>query len=240
MNVQVNVQQEAVALYLFLEGRGFRPSIRSIARALRDQGVQFREAELRGWLSAFVKSRDATGTQMEPAGPSGTQKSLTREPLGPTRTQVDATGNHLRARDKVSLFSNQSPDGDGAVAPARPRGSRREPSVSDMAAYRILDAAFPMILDHVPDLRMTRKRWKQANKAAALDLVELSTKAEEVVDMLLVAYENPRARKYYGTITMLDKLVKHWPALQAIAQDFHADAEDLREQSVRGAFLPIL
>lgn len=70
----MNAQQEAVALWKFLEGRGFAPSVRSIGRALRDQGLKFRDQDLHGWLSQF---REAAGKQREAknehAGSSGPQ-----------------------------------------------------------------------------------------------------------------------------------------------------------------------
>lgn len=49
----VNAQQEAVALWRFYQGRGIKPSIRSIGRALRDQKIRCRDADLFLWLSKF-------------------------------------------------------------------------------------------------------------------------------------------------------------------------------------------
>ena len=95
----MNAQQEAVALFRFLEGRGFKPSVRSIGRALRDQKVPFRETSLRAWLEPFIKSRDASRPQVDA---TGTQKTSTADAIG---TQADATGTRLRARNKVSLSS---------------------------------------------------------------------------------------------------------------------------------------
>ena len=61
--VQVNAQQEAVALWKHLEGRGFKPSVRSIGRTLRDQGLRFTEANLRLWLDGFSSRRRRRPTQ---------------------------------------------------------------------------------------------------------------------------------------------------------------------------------
>lgn len=51
----MNAQQEAVALFRFFESRGMKPSVASIGRALRDQGIKFREADLYGWLKPFAE-----------------------------------------------------------------------------------------------------------------------------------------------------------------------------------------
>lgn len=98
----MNPQQEAVALYKFFESRGLKPSVRSIGRALRDQGMEFRETRLREWLSAFVKSRDASQTQPIP---ERTQETSTADAA---RMQADANGSRLHAQNKVSLLSEPS------------------------------------------------------------------------------------------------------------------------------------
>ena len=57
MSAGENAQQEAVALFEFLEKRGFVMSVRSIGRMLREElGLKFREDDLRGWLAAHVKA----------------------------------------------------------------------------------------------------------------------------------------------------------------------------------------
>lgn len=105
----MNAQQEAVALYLHLEGRGFEPSVRSIGRALRDQGLRFREDDLRRWLKPYLdQTRDASGTQASASGRTGTQKTSTGDAVGRTDLRPDATRTRLRAHPKVPLVSDSS------------------------------------------------------------------------------------------------------------------------------------
>jgi hypothetical protein len=150
----MNAQQEAVALFKFLESRGFRPSTRSVSRALRDQGMTFREERLRLWLKPF---RDASGTHR---AEKGTQKTSTRDAAS---TAADATGTRLRARDKVSLVSGDSVSSSlhssDTVQPAiaglhlaEPRKNRRraEPDRSWIASLeRELEPLLDQDLDHV-------------------------------------------------------------------------------------------
>lgn len=234
----MNPQQEAVALYLYLEKRGFKPSVRSVSRALRDQGMRFREIDLRGWLGAFLKTRDASGTQTEPVGTSREPKSVlagtTTEPAGTSWTQP---GRVFARASKVSLISTLSPNGDGDPAPQR-LPLRKEPSTSDLAAYRIMDAAYPVIRQYTA-LQQTQKRWKQINKAGALDLAELNTAPEEVVRVLTLAYTDERARRYYGGIATLSKLAEHWHKIIAVCEDDPEETESERRKAYsRGDFLP--
>jgi len=207
---------------------------------MRAINIHASNGQISSWLSNFVQAADEKRTEIGRNADemrtgiyegNGQKTDEKRTEIG---RETDSRAN------KVSLFSNQSPDGDGAdLAPVRPRRSRREPSVTDLAAYRILDATYPVVAEHVTEFRMTRKRWLTTNKAAALELVEQGTNAEEVVSALLVAYENPRARKYYGNIVMLEKIVQHWAALRAIDDGPSAD-DELRERALRGEFLPVV
>jgi hypothetical protein len=79
----VNAQQEAVALWQFLEGRGFKPSVRMVARIMRDElGLGRRESLVREWLSTF-----SDASRVRPVS----TKEASRMPL--------------RAHSKVSLVS---------------------------------------------------------------------------------------------------------------------------------------
>jgi hypothetical protein len=93
----MNAQQEAVALFKFLEGRGFEPSVRCIGRILRDPSIKLKctESELRKWLKNFV----ASATQQRR---TSTQETSTNDA---PRRNADASPTQLRAHNKVSLVS---------------------------------------------------------------------------------------------------------------------------------------
>jgi uncharacterized protein YdaU (DUF1376 family) len=84
-------------------------------------------------------------------------------------------------------------------------------SDEDLAAYLILDAVYPVVLERHPDLGMSRDKWRKSNKAAALDFGEQGKTPEQVVMVLERAYGEHS--KFYGGIVMLDKLALHWAAL---------------------------
>ncbi len=50
----MNAQQEAVALWKFLEGRGVRPSIRKVVAMMRLADIPVNEADAGKWLAAFA------------------------------------------------------------------------------------------------------------------------------------------------------------------------------------------
>lgn len=88
-----------------------------------------------------------------------------------------------------------------------------EPSLLDMSAYRIMDSAWP-IINGAHKLIIKRDTWRKHNKAAAKELVEAGKSAEDVAEMLLFAFEDPEASRFYGGITTLAKIVEHWPKLE--------------------------
>ena len=61
------------------------------------------------------------------------------------------------------------------------------------------------------------KTWKQRNKLGALAFVDSGHSAEEVVQMLQVAYTHPSAQKFYSQVHQLTKLADYWPNLQRFA-----------------------
>ncbi len=96
------------------------PSLNSISRALRDQGVRFRETDLRGWLRPFA-SRDSS-EHLQPE--TRTQKSRTPDAIDKT---TDATGTRLTREKEVSLFSNTS-SSSSPSGTTTPRAVSRESS----------------------------------------------------------------------------------------------------------------
>jgi hypothetical protein len=111
------------------------------------------------------------------------------------------------------------------------------PSERDLAAYAIIDALYPVV-NAKHDLRKTHKLWKTHNKNAALGLVDTGTTPEEAVAMLQVAYENPRARQYYGGIVTIAKLAEHWAALVKMTRPQELTPEQIADAKMRGYFMP--
>lgn len=118
----MSAQQEAVALYCYLEGRGFKPSVRSVGRALRDQGLKFTDTDLRAWLAPFRRSADAAPTQKSStndAAPTQDRRSYAREKevslVSKTPTSVVSRGKPLdliltpvrSKNDQPTLFTVQ-------------------------------------------------------------------------------------------------------------------------------------
>lgn len=95
---------------------------------------------------------------------------------------------------------------------------RATPSDGDLAAYALLDAAWGVVKAHV-DIPMAEKTWRSRNKAAALDLLGAGKTVDSVAKMLTVAYEHPAARKYYGTMSRLDRLAEAWSRLETFARE---------------------
>lgn len=118
-------------------------------------------------------------------------------------------------------------------------GSPKQPPLlgrpSDIAAYRILDAAWPVIsAQH--DLAIKQKAWRQHNKRAAVELADAGKTPEDVVAMLEAAY-GPGSR-FYGGITTLAKLAEHWPKLAQIAGD-PEDDQQVQRRIANGDYLPV-
>lgn len=128
----------------------------------------------------------------------------------------------------------EEPKGSGDSAPRQPRLPVGQPS--DIVAYRILDAAWPVV-SRQHDIAMSRDTWRKRNKAAAVDLAELGKMPADVVEMLRLAYEHPEGKRFYGGIVMLAKLAEHWPKLVALDSEGE-DQSETRRAIARGDFLP--
>lgn len=133
----MNAQQEAVALWKFLEGRGLRPSVRSIGRALRDHGLKFREDTLRKWLAPF-----AVASRTQPAKKRDAQNEHAGRNNDDNGTQA---GRDFARADKVSLISNSDPTD---------RRTPRKRARMKQAAFQLGPASAPEIDYDKPSLSM--------------------------------------------------------------------------------------
>lgn len=134
-----------------------------------------------------------------------------------------------------SPISNKSTSVDGTGAPQQPPLGVQEPS--EMGAWRILDAAWPVISGQ-HELAVKRRAWRDHNKRFAKDLADNGKTPEQVTAMLTLAYTHPEGKRFYGGITTLAKLIEHWPKLAALENEPQDDAET-RKAMMRGDYLPI-
>ena len=191
----MNAQQEAVALYKFLESRGFKPSVRSIGCSLRLQGLSFTEANLRSWLKSFVAS--PTRADAVPTHETSTNDAVP--------TQPDAKPTRLRAHNKVSLPSNIAPSEPGTVvelfpdAPKPPpKPDRRSPAEqeADLTLSRLRPVIEPELVG------MTWTAWRSRNRQVLVDMTRAGMTAAEIVG----AHAEHSERK--GRTTMVMRYVQ--------------------------------
>lgn len=185
----MNAQQEAVALWKFLESRGFRPSIRSVGRALRDQKVRFREADLYRWLEPF-QSREASRKQ-SPDDPEA------KIEITGSSTPEDGKqpGSDFARAAKVSLPSNPDPS-DQRTPPKRSRrvkqqafelGAETPPEIDhDKSRFSMPENLPEFFPDPVDELREVATAFAQ--------VFAYAKKPEKIVD---------NARKYTDTLAIM-------------------------------------
>jgi len=103
----LNPQQEAVALWKYLESRGMNPSINQVGRALHTLGIKWRRQDLYAWLRPF---RERSVSQV------GNSESLTPEQPG------NNSGTAFARAVIVPLLSNSddSVPSSSGVAPQQP------------------------------------------------------------------------------------------------------------------------
>jgi hypothetical protein len=128
------------------------------------------------------------------------------------------------ASQQQGLLDTPSGSGDGSKTkpeakpkPSTPAKPRHEPSAEDFAAYAIMDAAWPVISEHVK-LGYGVTAWKQRNKVAALGLHEAGLAPQDVVDLLIVAYTFPDSKPFYDKVSQLGKLAEWRPYLTEIGE----------------------
>jgi hypothetical protein len=174
-------QQEAVALWKYLESRGAKPSVRQVGRLLRSElKLRFRETELRGWLSAFGTRPGRKSVSV------GTQKSSTGDAACThSGRKADAT-----SREKeVSLFSQESSvlrtssSGNGKPSPVAANGKVRSlplPRPELDARVAILRAVW-LHVEPVIGRSTTWTDWKRRNTRVADSFVHGGYSPEQIV-----------------------------------------------------------
>ena len=241
----MNAQQEAIALWQYIDSRGAKPTCRRVAGMLRSWGLRFRDADLVEWLSQFRGV--SAGNKNRSAGKHDDFRAVSRKQAGnKNRSAGQQPGNSWETAsraNKVPLVKSYSESTDvlssclvdtyvstrpaevfnfaGTVATNEKTRTPRQAKLplnadNQIAARAILDAAWGYLIDHVPDLALSSRQWRERNKAIALDLAAQKKTPDEIVEMLAVAHEHPEAQ-YYRGLVMLGKLVERWHVLAQIA-----------------------
>lgn len=186
----------------------------------------------------IAKFEEKTGTSTERV-----RRHRQKKRLEPSHETVSETVSETQKKPVTETRDTRSREIEIEIEDTNVSGdpSPKQPSLgvdkpSDLDAYRILDAAWPVISGR-HDLAIKRADWRTHNKRAAKALAANDKTPEAVVAMLEIAYEHPEARRFYGGITTLAKLIEHWPKLAAIDTD-EMDESDRRRAIAQGDFLP--
>ncbi len=186
----MNAQQEAVALWMYLESRQIRPSVRKVVAMMRGAAIGVNDADAGRWLAPFAAAapHPKAHRSKNPAFPQ--QDSSTPD------AQIQhnhSTTPALYARDKVSLSTKPTLTGSVvepeslsllAAAPSEPVKPekavkpRRVPSAADLEAYRLLEGLWARISPHM-GRGLTGAIWKRNNKRSALEMLESGVPVEE-------------------------------------------------------------
>ncbi len=103
---------------------------------------------------------------------------------------------------------------DGNERGVRYRRQPRQQKLPDphqIAAYQLLDAVYPVVVEH-HEIALSRQAWRDRNKSAALDFVRQGKTSQQVLERLQAAYSGAGGG-FYGGIVMLAKLAEHWGAI---------------------------
>ncbi len=241
----MNAQQEAVALWRFVESRGAKPTFRQVAGMLRSWGLRFRDEDLVAWLKPLrAVSRKQAGNKKHARG----QQTGNERETASREKEVSLVAKSSEETIVSSSIAVTPSLRDSVTAPAEvfnfarpvvgqtktrtPRQGRLPLNRdNEIAARALLDAAWHYLADHVPDLGLGVTQWRQRNKASALDLVSRGMTPDAVVEMLSVAHEHPDARFYRGVI-MLGRLAERWHILSQIASGESCDRRPERRYQV--------
>ena len=171
-----NPQQEAVALWKYYESRGFKPTVRLVGRALREQGMRFRDTDLRTWLDKFRtrpgRKPDATRTHETSTGDA-------------TGTQAGRKRDAASRATKVSLLSETLDRDTNVSLPAKPAKKVRSPKFDfnapeNVVAKDFLDAIRSSVQPTLVGITWTR--WLKANRHIAVDMAKAGVTYEAMLE----------------------------------------------------------
>lgn len=127
----MNVQQEAVAVWLFLESRGEKPTRGLVGRFLRDRGLKFTDRALIGYLQPYARAAHEFRTD-DARLPHGKTSTNARTPHD-SRTDSARVPPVLRAHNKVSLVTNAPSE---LTVTSLPSAPTEQPARADLKRLR--------------------------------------------------------------------------------------------------------
>src|SRR5579872_2197596 len=205
-------------LYIPIYAKDWLTDLHVIQMSLAEQGAYMRllmfcwlEGELPGDMNALgaicglsAADMQPYWSKLEPRFKKQRDGSYIHERLERERVASLERINKLSESGRVGALARWNRKAERSA----PR--RREPSERELAAYAILDAGYEKIKQHT-GLELTAEAWKRRNKQGALDLVDAGLTPESVKAALTTAYTHPEAKKFYGSLTRLDKLAEALP-----------------------------
>lgn len=163
-------------MWLYLESRGFHPSMRSIGRALRDQGLVFDDHALRAWLAPFYRS----GT----AEPPHETSTITAEPPQAHRSIARAAKVSLVSNLVGSLRSPTCVENSSHVEKAKTGKNGRPLKLPfDQPALDARNAILRLVWQHVQPVigrSTTWSSWRARNARVADDLARGGFTPEQI------------------------------------------------------------
>lgn len=189
-----SVNREAVirAAYFMCKALGQRASRREVDAIIAKQtgGKTFRHAEVDRVLTSL---RGPIGVQ--PGTTTGTKDGAQELQLG--TTTGTGTGPYARVVTRTSNSSSES------TTPHNPKQKRlRLVPAGEGEAQAILDAVFPLVSERIAG-KLTKTKWRQINKRAALDMAQAGLTTPQVI-----AAHSALCEAWGDTVYMLDKVHK--------------------------------
>ena len=135
----MNPQQEAVAIWQFIESRGKKPTHRAIATMLRSWGVKFKDSDLVSWIAPFravsgKQPRNKKQAQTQRAGSiQETASRVNKVPLASKRVVVTPL---LLLSQSFVQFDDLEPDVETYIANAAAENKTGKIAESRVAALR--------------------------------------------------------------------------------------------------------
>lgn len=192
----MNAQQEAVALFKYLESRGVKVSIRMVARIMRtEMRIRVDDKSLRDYLKKFT----AVAPQSEAVAP---QQIRTNTAVAPQST---APAPRLRAHNNVSLVSKLDSETDVSSSPV-PAKQLALVDATEERAREILGMFWPRVESAVGKT-LTRTEWGKRNKRDALNFAAVARSDAD----LLAAHESASKRLgscVYSLRVVADELLR--------------------------------
>jgi hypothetical protein len=203
----LNPQQEAVALWKFLESRGIAPSIRKVVAMMRVAGIPISDGNARTYLARFAaasphpKAIHHKITAHTPHAESTPAAQI---------THGESTGEALTYAVEVSLPSKKEPAAPAPAAlddftlsadPPKPKRAPIQPRLDVRTPAQITaDEVLASIADGIKGALkgMTWTTWRTRNRKLVVDMAVAGLDAEDIVEAWTAGSE----RRGYPVLNM--------------------------------------